>query len=144
MFEKIIDHFAERWLDRQLKKHPVGEPPTDADLTVLEDRQNGVITIHTDGVEVKHPKSVAFAKWDDIREILAYKRDLLTIDLDCLALCTTDDAPVVEPNEGMEGFVALWRDLESRFPAFKESYERWIISSPAFDAEPTSIWKRET
>jgi hypothetical protein len=136
MFKKLIN----RWLDKRLAFDP-NRKITDADLAILEDRKNGVITIREDGVEVKHPKSVAFAAWGDIREIFAYKRDLLTIDLNCLALCTADDAPVVEPNEGMQGFVALEREFENRFQGFKDTYNRWIIQSPAFDAEPNSIWK---
>lgn len=141
MFKKIID----KWLDKRLGLNLDPTPEiTDADLTVLEDPKHGVITIRDDGVEVKHPKSIAFAPWTGIQEVFAYKRDLLTIDLNCLALCTTDDAPVVEPNEGMQGFVTLWRELESRLAGFKDSYNRWIIESPAFDAEPTSVWKKET
>ncbi len=130
--------------DLSVRDTDVRKPITDADLSKLEDPKYGIITIDENGVQVKHPKLVASTAWCDVREVFAYKRDLLTTDLICLALCTSNNAPVLETHEEMQGFVKLWRELERRLPGFQEKYTKWLLSSPAFDSQPTSIWKRAT
>lgn len=137
MFKKSRDRMIKRiWID------PSAEI-TDDDLAKREDPSNGIITIQETGVEVRHPETVTSVQWSDLIEVLAYKRDLLATDLICLVLCASD-GNVLEPHREMQGFVQLWRELETRFAGFKENFSQWILVSPAFDSEPTLIWKKET
>lgn len=140
----IMEWLVKRWADRLIGKIDPAKPITDADLAQLENPKWGTVTLSDDGVQVQYPKSVDFARWDEIREVFAYKRDLLTTDMICLALCTADDRPILEPHAEMVGYVKLCRELEKRLPGFQDKYAKWLLSSPAFDTRPTTIWKLES
>ena len=140
----ILNWLAKRWLDRIDRESDPTTPITDADLATLEDPKNGIITIEDEGVIVRYPRlPTSSAKWADITEVFAYKRDLLATDMICLALCTSANVPVLEPNAEMQGFVKVWRELNRRLPGFAVSYRQWLLHSPAFDTQPTSVWKKE-
>jgi len=141
----LLTKLIEWWVCRGLDLDPdPSRKVSDDDLASLENPKNGVITLSDEGVEVTHPKVVAGVRWEEIGEVFAYKRDLLTTDLICLGLCTENKSPMLEPHEEMLGYVRLWRELEKRLPGFDEKYCEWLLKSQPFDAQPTSVWKKET
>lgn len=75
-------------------------------------------------------------RWDEIRQVAAFKRDLMTVDLVCLAVATP--AGVVEIDEDMAGY----REVEAQLCARLGIGEAWRLSVlfPAFAANPTLLF----
>ena len=69
-------------------------------------------------------EAVAF-RWDDIRRVVAYKRDCLAADQLCFSI--SDGDWEAELNEDMEGWPELIRELPEKldqFPPESEWFER--------------------
>jgi hypothetical protein len=80
-------------------------------------------------------------KWKGVKGIVAYKRDLLTLDLICLGL-TTDDG-VVEIDEEMSGWTALIDALPVYLSgALIPSDWRDKVVRPPFAANPVVLFSR--
>lgn len=139
----LLKWIADRWTDRMVRETDFTKPITDNDLARFEDPKNGIIILQENCVQVKRSESVDSMLWADVRAIYAYKRDLFSTDLICLVLGARNDAPILEANEEMQGFIKLWRELEQRFSGFKENYTEWLLHSPAFDSSSTCVWKKE-
>lgn len=116
---------------------------TDKDLTRLENARDGTITCSADRFAVQAPKFTAHVEWAKLTRIFCYKRDLLTTDLICLGFFCADNQPGVEVHEEMQGFLYLRRELERRFPVYKNRFSDWILSSRAFDNTVVPLWEKE-
>lgn len=78
-------------------------------------------------------------RWDAVQRINAYKRDLYTVDLLCLAILAGEQ--VVEVDERMEGFEAFdaaMHDALGITPAWKLD-----VLFPAFEENTTEIYRRD-
>ena len=75
--------------------------------------------------------------WDDIVTVHAFKRDLLTVDMVCLAIAAQDGS-AIEVNEGMPGFA----DLVGRIDAMPGTLPAWQLDVmfPAFAPNLTRIY----
>jgi len=138
MFKKLLKSLFCKKTQQALSHHV-----SDDDLAKLEDPNNGIITCDESGIEVKLPKITHQVGWESITEVMAYKRDLGTTDLICLAILSADKRPI-EIHEEMQGYVKLWHELEARLPGYQDKYAAWIMKSPPFDPKPISVWKKET
>jgi hypothetical protein len=78
-------------------------------------------------------------QWDDITEIIAFKRDLLTTDIVCLMLRTS--GMTFEINEEMTEFSQLAKELEKVFPTFDKSWWEKVVT-PAFATNETIVYRR--
>ncbi|GAB4140070.1 MAG: hypothetical protein Tsb009_09290 [Planctomycetaceae bacterium] len=105
-----------------------------------EKAENGVITFDDDGfsVERKSADSVRM-KWDEVREIQAYKADLFSYDLICWVFLGKDDV-WVEVNEEMVGFAKLEKHIEKRFE-FEDRDWFHKVAFPAFETNLMTLWK---
>jgi hypothetical protein len=84
---------------------------------------------------------VALLKWNAVKTILAYKRDVYAYDLICLGFNTSDGT--IEVNEEMQGWSQLVERLPSVLPgtpAFSDWWER--VAQPPFAPCATTLFKR--
>jgi hypothetical protein len=72
-------------------------------------------------------REVFSVSWEDVREIVAFKRDLITADCVCLAFRTSDEDVYFEVNEEIDGFVLLTDEMMSHFPNI---HHDWFGSVP--------------
>src|SRR6185295_2147472 len=76
--------------------------------------------------------SIHFIAWSNIVRVVAFKRDLLTVDCICLAFATADGM-TTEVNEEMEGWEALTDALPKYLPGGKGWSEYFTqVAFPAF------------
>ncbi len=69
--------------------------------------------------------------WSEVTGVLAYKRDIFTMDLICIALATADGT--LEINENMEGWSPLIEVLPKYLPGSKSAAEWWKqVAFPPF------------
>lgn len=80
--------------------------------------------------------------FDEVLEITAFKRDLLTTDIVCFAIKTYHKGriTVVEINEEMPGFDTLSEKLSS-LPGYVSNW-RQLVVEPAFKENRTVIFSR--
>ncbi len=113
--------------------------------TCLEKPENGTITVAEEGMRVSIPRKkeeeVKEIKWDEIDEIIAYKKDLFAVDLICWQFCRLADEYVVEINEEMVGYKVLLKTLENKFGIKEEDWFR-KVAIPPFAPNVTSVWKK--
>ena len=112
----------------------------------LEKPENGVIEIEGNGFSISSPQKKETTKkeikWNQIKEILAYKRDLFAVDLICLGFHLSDDANLYEVHEEMLGYKNLVETIESRFEVNPKDW--WTkVAFPAFETNATVIWQKE-
>ena len=103
-------------------------------------RQRHVVRIdlEPDGFAVAGYKRRTAIAWADIDRISAYKRDLYTVDLLCLAILAGDD--LVEVHERMPGFEAFDERLHERLALSPEW--KLTVLFPAFETNATEIYVR--
>lgn len=108
---------------RKVRKRPVPR------LHVTEEG----FSIEVDGVEKAH---VSFG---EVREIVAFKRDMFGFDLICFGFRCSEDDSYVEADEEMSGYSELQGALERRFGI---KLEHWFmkVAFPAFEANFTTLW----
>lgn len=85
---------------------------------------------------------IAFIPTAKIVKVTAFKRDLLTVDLICVALDYEGDSSTqhLELNEEMDGFAHLLSQLE-RTPDFLTDW-RNKVALPPFATNATVLWER--
>ena len=79
--------------------------------------------------------------WADVVMVMAFKRDLFTYDLICLAMDLTDGT-WVEVDEEMEGF----KELQETLPRVLRGLDAdWWgkVAFPAFATNATTIWRSD-
>lgn len=102
------------------------------------------IVVTTDGFAKRwHGRELFRVHWPSVREIRAYKRDLLTRDLICLAFRDTDADEYFEVHEEMVGFDLLRARLAEVFPTVPAG---WFgdVARPAFATNLTVLFRRES
>jgi hypothetical protein len=80
-------------------------------------------------------------RWSDIREVFAFKEDLLTVDRICLGFRITDDGTYYSVDEDMRGYPELLQEVERRFPDRDPHWWR-KTAFPPFATCRTTIWGR--
>jgi hypothetical protein len=79
--------------------------------------------------------------WGEVDTILAYKRDLMYVDLICLAFGTSEGA--IEVHEEMQGWSQLVEQLPLRLagmPPLSDWWER--VAMPPFALSAATLYKR--
>ena len=82
---------------------------------------------------------IATVLFSEVKEVFAFKRDLLTIDQICFGFRTGDDGTYCEVDEHMSGYDALLKALEIKYEI---KLEHWFskVAFPAFEKNFTSLW----
>ena len=112
------------------------------DPRALEDPKYGRVVGDADCLRIRSRNGDSSElRWDEVEEIHAYKRDLFTTDLICLAFRKSSKDEYCEIHEEMAGCHDLLEALPSRLPKFTLE---WIftVAVPAFEANHQIIWKR--
>ncbi len=109
-------------------------------LEIISTESGIGINAHADSDESS--RDGVFLRWQSLEKIKAYNRDLLTTDLVCLGLYTSE-SDFLEINEEMIGFGNLVESLPKSLPGFPDQQEWWEkIVKPAFAANSTKLWQR--
>src|SRR5205814_1458386 len=82
---------------------------------------------------------IATVLFSEVKEVFAFKRDLLTIDQICFGFRTGDDGTYCEVDEHMSGYDELQKALESKYGI---KLEHWFskVAFPAFESNIASLW----
>ncbi len=111
------------------------------DPRVLENEKYGAIFCDEEFIKVTTSKNIVhLIPWRKIEEVHAFKRDLFTVDLICLALKLTDEDGYFEVHEEMHGYHDMLKVLPDRLPGYTESWYS-DVAFPAFGTNLRLIWK---
>jgi hypothetical protein len=94
------------------------------------------LALEDDGFAVMARNARTSVRWDDIRHVGAFKRDLYTVDLLCLVVATP--AGIVEIDEDMQGYPEVEAALCARLGIGPDW--RGMVLFPPFAANPTSLF----
>ncbi len=101
---------------------------------------NTEIRLTDDGFSVaKSQREIFSLRWNDIQEIVAFKRDLFTTDLVCFSFSTSDAS--FEVNEEVRGFSSLESALGKELPGFDNTW-RYKVIKPAFAPNRAVIYRK--
>lgn len=108
----------------------------------LDSHELPEVTVCPDGFQISwnrnRPVHVA---WNQIVEIVAYKRDLLTVDMICLGFRIAKDTDhVIEVWEDDSGYDLLVEAVQRRFSVTKNWWRE--VAFPAFESKWMTIWSR--
>ena len=79
--------------------------------------------------------------WETVKEIFAFKRDLLTYDTIRLGFRISDDGRSWEVDEDWPGYTGLLAEIERRFDIVDKEW--WSkVAFPAFATNRTTLWGR--
>ena len=142
----IIEKLTKRRVDKILKKAVAdiksGRKITDEDLTLLEDKKNGIIDLTNSGFKIISPKKPIHVDWDNVEKIVSFKRDLWTTDQICLGFIERQKESMVVVHEEMKGFLNLRREIEAKKTGFKKRFHEWLFSTPPFDGTIFILWEK--
>lgn len=82
------------------------------------------------------------ACWADVFHVVAFKRDLFSVDLICLEIQDRVNSSI-EVDEQMEGWKELVASLPDYLPGFPK-FEEWFsrVALPPFETRPTELYRR--
>ena len=91
---------------------------------------------------IENERSEIVVRWKNVVKLEAFKRDLVAVDLICLAICLNDNTEV-EINEEMDGWEPLLRKLPEYLSGCEE-FDRWfaVVAQPPFKENLTVIYRR--
>lgn len=94
-----------------------------------------------DGFSIDGPEPVVI-RWHEVAEIVAYKRDLLTVDLICVGFRLRSHENLIEVDEEMTGYDNLITEMTSQF-ALPADWPCEVMF-PAFATNMTTVWPAST
>jgi hypothetical protein len=112
------------------------------DPRALEDPKYGHVVGEADRLKITSSKGDSSElRWSEVEEVHAYKRDLFTTDLICLAFRKCGTEEYYEVHEEMAGYHDLLEVLQRRLPEFTLE---WFsdVAFPAFETKHRIIWTR--
>jgi hypothetical protein len=139
----LLFMLVERFLAPVLARRAVARilEKKDSDPRALEDPKYGTLSEDGERLRVERSDGSAELIWKKVEEVHAFKRDLFTTDLICLAFKREGTNDYIEVHEEMEGYHDLLQTLPSRLPGFTLA---WFsdVAFPAFETNHQTIWKR--
>lgn len=132
----LIPFRARRTVEKILKSK------TQHDPRALEDPKYGTLAGGVDSLRITSTTcDSSELRWSEVEEVHAYKRDLFTTDLICLAFKKMGKEEYYEIHEEMAGYHDLLEVLQIRLPNF--TLEWFLdVAIPAFESKHRVIWKR--
>lgn len=101
---------------------------------------NGLVESTSDGfLLLLDGPHVARVWWDEVREIVTFKRDLFSFDMICLAFRLSNDE-WVEVWEDDPGFPAMTAHLPARFPTIPADWYQQVMFPP-FETCERVLWR---
>ncbi len=138
----ILDRLQKK-LDKKQLEELIEKARTGKLKTSPKDPKNGVIlTADTEVRLARKEKTLACVQWTCVQEVSAFKRDLFTVDLVCIALKfrQNDQELYLELNEDMVGWEDFVKTLETHF-IFRAPDWRQRVTYPAFKTNLTVLWQ---
>lgn len=138
----LVDLFNRAWGRRTVEKLLKSEIKTDP--SALENPKYGTVTGNTTSLKICWSKGDSVElPWGEIEEVHAFKKDLLTTDLICLAFKSLGSSEYFEIHEEMAGYHDLLNVMQESLPKFDLS---WVldVAFPAFERKHQIVWKRST
>lgn len=84
-------------------------------------------------------QTLSQVRWSDVKEIFAFKLDLLTTDCVCVGIRVTDTGDYYKVNEEMPGYSDLVAEMQRVFPDYNKEW--WLqVAFPAFATNFTPVW----
>jgi hypothetical protein len=110
----------------------------------VHDPANRIVVVSDTGLAVEDAlleETVWSVRWDAIEEIIAFKRDMLTVDDLCLGILPLGGRSYHVCDEDMPGWAEANRALERRFGI---RFAEWFpaVAHPAFAENTTVLWRR--
>ncbi len=112
--------------------------------SALHGARRGTIHISPEGVTAtvfQHDGSARTTSidWKEVNSVVAYKRDLINVDLICIGFTT--GSGTLEVHEEMDGWNALVDTLPARLPGTRCRADWWDeVAHPAFAANATVLF----
>jgi hypothetical protein len=134
--DRVLNPLLARRGIKNLLKHEGKQDPR-----ALENSKYGILSYDTDCFRIKNNKGGSLElQWSEVGQVHAFKRDLFTTDLICLAFKKTGKEEYYEIHEEMAGYHDLLEILPTRLPKFTSD---WFsgVAFPAFKANHRVIWK---
>ena len=141
----IVSVFIDRvWVPFQARRsvEKILKSGTKSDPRALEDPKYGSVAGEADCLRVVSSKGDSSElRWSEVEEVHAYKRDLFTTDLICLAFKRSGREEYYEIHEEMAGYHDLLEIVPRHLPNFTLE---WVldVAFPAFETNHRTIWKR--
>jgi hypothetical protein len=132
----LIPFQARRTVEKLLKGKTKHDP------RALENSKYGTVAGGMECLRITSSKGEASElRWSEVEEVHAYKRDLFTTDLICLAFKKSGKEEYYEIHEEMAGYHDFLEVLQCRLPRFTLE---WIcdVAIPAFETKHQIIWRR--
>jgi hypothetical protein len=109
-------------------------------LTMRAQQAEPEIKLFDDGFTVVEDAKTLFrVRWPDVKEIFAFKLDLLTTDCVCLGFRISETSEYLRVNEEMPGYSALVEEMQRVFPDYNHGW--WMqVAFPAFATNFTPVW----
>jgi hypothetical protein len=99
------------------------------------------ISLLADGfVVTRDGNAIEQLKWKDVREVIAYKQDLVTVDRVCLELWSMV-GEVAAINEDLPGFVIFREEMERALVGIDVDWWAKVVHTP-FAENQTVIFRR--
>jgi hypothetical protein len=137
LIDRVLNPFlARRGVETLLKSKTPHGP------RALEKPNYGSVVGNNDRLSIRSGKGDSSELyWSEVEEVHAYKRDLFTMDLICLAFKRLGKEEYYEIHEEMVGYHDLIQVLPSQLPEFSSE---WFpaVAFPAFKTNHQIIWKR--
>lgn len=137
LLDKVLNPLLARRSIKRLLKN-IGK----RDPRALENPKNGVLLGRADCLKVKIDKgNSSELPWSEVEEVHAFKRDLFTADLICLAFKRTGKDEYWEIHEEMADYHDLLEILPRHLPEFTLN---WFseVAFPAFATDHRIVWRR--
>jgi hypothetical protein len=98
------------------------------------------IRLTSDGFSlIEHDGTLHQVPWASVKEIFAFKRDMLTFDTIWLGFRVSADGTYWEIDEDYPGFCELQAEVERRFNIVDKGW--WSkVAFPAFATNRTTLW----
>lgn len=138
----VLLHRLDRWRKARAFRKFL-ENASNRDPRSCEDAKYGIIVADSNTLSITRPKGDSTElRWSEIDEVHAYKVDLFSVDLICLAFKKLGRAEYCEINEQMSGYHDLINSLGEYLPKFDLT---WFpeVAFPAFKTNHKVIWRRE-
>jgi hypothetical protein len=130
----LMPVLARRTVTRLLKQ-------TGRDPRMREHSKYGIVSADGERLRVETRDGRVELPWKEVAEVHAFKRDIFTADLICLAFIGEDTQSPIEIHEDMAGYYDLLQTLPDRLPGLTST---WFleVAFPAFEMNHQTIWTR--
>ncbi len=102
---------------------------------------NGIFEYEEQYFKVQLEDKIHLVNWNSIKTILAYKLDVITVDIICLEIFCENDL-IIQINEETKGWYQFIKTTKKQFSKISKSWDVDIIQPP-FERNLTLVYDRE-